>query len=793
MLQPVDDGMLQSQIGNEENTKKNLITPLLQTRWPGENSIIMEYPASDGRITVDEYGMAHRGRARKIDYLLLHNTNLPLALVEAKGRDHAASEGYQQAIDYAKRLDVPFAYATNGDDLIEHDMLSGLNREMKLADFPTRDELWNRYVRQKGMSKKQANDYSYPYYQTATGKTPRYYQRIIVNKAMEAIQRGQRKLLIVSATGTGKTFEAFQIIWRFWKTGIAKRTLFLADRSILVDQTMREDFAPFGEHMVKFDNSRIDTAHEIYLGIYQQFVTTKDGEVRKHYKQFPRDFFDLVVVDECHRSSADQDSSWHEILDYFDSAIKIGMTATPKEDSDPTKSNIAYFGDPIYTYSLKQGIEDGYLAPYKVVVPELDIDRDGYTPSKETTDVDGNPIEIKLYEQKDFDRQIIVQDRRELVAKRIAEYMRVNDMRFGKTIVFCESIEHAHAMQRLLENENADLVAEDYRYCMSITADDDEGKAQLDNFITNKMKYPVIAVTSKLMSTGVNAKTCELIVLDRSIGSMTEFKQIIGRGTRVVEHYKVGGEEKSKMYFTILDFRANYRKFNDPSFDGDPVDVMNVPEGKPMPKPPIKPSNPPETGHIPEPNRRMAKVAGVEVSIVGEAVKYMDTDGHLVEQNLTSCIRNNIVSQYETYDAFQAAWELNKHKSQMASDLLLGDDWGTNFKTRYGYDVDPFDIICCFAYQMDPPMSREHRARRASMQRFIDHEWHTDDQRTLLHLLLDAYVVSGFESLRNLDTLDLPQFRAAGFKKLKAVKAFGGKRGYYDMLDAVENALYLKD
>lgn len=785
----IDPDALAFQLQNEENTKRTLITPVIESKWPdGDCCICMEY-FTDGRITVDEYGVAHRGKPKKVDYLLLYIQNIPLALVEAKGRDHTADEGYQQAIDYASLLDVPFAYATNGEDLLEKDMVSGLNRQMKLADFPGPAELWERYVKEAGLQPDDERVYTYPYYMTPTDKTPRYYQRIIVNKTTKAVLDGQKRILIVCATGTGKTFEAFQLIWRFWKSGLKRKILFLADRNILVDQTMREDFAPFEEHMVKFDNTHVDTAHEIYLGIYQQFMTTRDGEVKRHYKKYPRDFFDLIIVDECHRSSADRTSNWHDILDYFGSATIIGLTATPKDDEDPNKSNIAYFGKPVYTYSLKQGIDDGFLAPYKVVVPQLDIDRDGYIPPEGTCDVEGNPIEIRRYEQREFDRNIIVQERRELVARRVSEYLKTNDMRYSKTIVFCETIEHAHEMVRLLENENADLVAEDPRYVIAITGEDALGKAELDNFIDNKSRYPVIAVTSKLLSTGVNAKTCELIVLDRTIGSMTEFKQIIGRGTRVVERYKCAGEECSKMYFTVLDFRSNYLLFKDPDFDGDPTDIVTVPPDKPIPKPPIKPVQP-DVPPTPEKNRRVARVSGVDVEIVGETVQYLDADGNLVQQNLGSCIRNNILSQYPTVEEFRAAWALTKSKVTFVKALMLDMDWDESYEKRYGYKVDPFDMVCCAAYEMDPPISRARRARSASVERFISQSRFDGGQKELLHLLVDAYAASGFEALRNLDIFGMPQFRELGWTKLKAVKKFGGKDKYFALLLELENSLY---
>ena len=787
-LKPLDPDVIAAQLKNEETTKLQKITPVIQAKWPGADSIIMEFYLTDGRITVDEYNVAHRGKPKKVDYLLLHYQNIPLALVEAKGSDHSADEGYSQAVEYAKLLDVPFAYATNGDDLIERDMISGLNKSMKLDDFPGPDELWDRFLKESKIAPESESIYTYPYYVTPTGKRPRYYQRIIINRVTKAVMEGRKRILVVCATGTGKTFEAFQIIWRLWKSGVKKKILFLADRNILVDQTIQNDFAPFEQAMVKFDNDRIDTAHEIYLALYQQ-LKNNTGD---HYKRYPRDFFDLIVVDECHRSSANYDSTWHEILDYFDEATKIGLTATPKDDKDPGRSNFAYFGNPIYTYSLKQGIEDGFLAPYKVIVPELNIDKKGYLPPENAVDVDGNPIERRIYTQAEFDRAIIVAERRETVAKRITDFMKANDMRYAKTIVFCEDIPHCQEMVRLLENENADLVAEadaaGGSYVMQITGDNPVGKAQLDNFIAPRSKYPVIAVTSRLMSTGVDAQTCEIIVLDRVIGSMTEFKQIIGRGTRIKEKYKVDGVEKSKMYFTILDFRSNYKKFNDPEFDGEPVDITNVPEEGDFPKPPVKPgkgTNPP----VPPKNRRVARVDGVFVEIIDEQVQYLDENGNLVKQNLTSCTRNNILSHYATFEDFKQAWLLTKNKTTLAKQLLLELEWAENFEIRYGYKVDDFDIIANFAYDIDPPMSRGRRTRSASVERFIG-QFEEEDVQELVRLMLNAYVVSGFECLRDINVFNLLHFKDKGWTKLKAVKKLGGKESYYALLNNLENALY---
>ena len=767
---------------NEESTKLNLITPVLTARWGGTDRIIMEFPISDGCISVDEYGIAHRGEKSFADYLLLWYKNIPLAVVEAKGEDKKADAGYGQAVKYAALLDVPFAYATNGHELIEKDMIAGLNRTMKLIDFPGPDELWLRFKQEKQMPPETDTVYTAPYYMTATGKRPRYYQRIMINRATEAILRGQKRILLVSATGTGKTFTAFQLIWRLWKTGVKKKILYLADRNILVDQSMANDFAPFMDSMCKFDNGKYDTAHELYFSLYHQL---QHGE-NNYYEQFPHDFFDLIVVDECHRGSANAESRWRDILDWFAPATKIGLTATPKDDADPDKSNIAYYGEPVYTYSLKQGISDGFLAPYKVVVAELNIDKFGWYPPEGFKDVDGNEVERRLYHQEEFDRKIVVVERREQVARRITDYLKANDMRYAKTIVFCEDIPHAQEMVRLLENENADLVAEDPRYVMQITGDNAVGKAQLDNFIDPGSKYPVIAVTSRLMSTGVDAQTCELIVLDRPIGSMTEFKQIIGRGTRVKEEYEVDGEVRSKMYFTILDFRKNYEKFNDPDFDGDPTDIVDVPEEAPMPKPPIKPA--PDKPVVLPDRSRIARVAGVDVEIIGEMVQFVDEHGHLVKQNLSSCVRNNILSSYQTVEEFRTAWLGTHNKAILASQLLLGVDFSDSYRIRYGYEIDDFDIICNFAYDVDPPTSKRRRVESAHVERYLASK--PEELREVLTLLLDAYRTMSFNALRTLAVFKLPQFSNAGWTTRKAVKLFGGKGQYMAALDELENVLY---
>ena len=830
MMAVLDPNDLLQQQQNEETTKMKYITPIIQSKWGNNDKIVMEYYYTDGRISIDEYNVAHRGKQKKVDYLLLWKDNVLLALVEAKGQDHSADDGYSQAIDYAHDLDVPFAYATNGTELIEKDMITGINKRMRIEAFPGPDELWDRYLQEKGLSSEAEAIISYPYWTTLGGKKPRYYQRIAINRTVEHIAKGNKRALIVMATGTGKTFTAFQIIWRFWKMRKMKKILFLADRNILVDQTMRKDFAPFTSAMVKFDNDKIDTSKDIYLALYQQLKSSETD----YFKKFPRDFFDLIVVDEAHRGSASEDSSWHEILTWFSDAVQIGMTATPKDGgveeasaaeeiaasklttalaNNPNdmrmierlrkefdkahanrikaeeESNMYYFGNPVYVYSLKQGIEDGFLAPYKVISVELDVDKNGYTPPSGKLDMDGNPVEQRTYTQEEFDRKIIVEERRQLVAERITEFMKINDCRYAKTIVFCESIEHAQDTVRRLENLNHDLVAENPKYIMQITGDNDIGKQQLDNFVDPNSKYPVIAVTSRLMSTGVDAETCKIIVLDRTIGSMTEFKQIIGRGTRIKEKFECDGEEDTKMYFSILDFRKNYLKFNDPAFDGDPVTVTLVDPGKPFTPPPVKPADPPVGPRPPKPDR-VVRVNGVDVEIVGEEVRYLDKNGNLVKQNLDMCVRNNILTQYPTYDDFKKAWSIAQDKARFASELLLEDDnWGTSFEIRYGYKVDEFDIIAYFGYDIEPPMSKHQRTQNTEVVKYL--AMFDQEKRDILRGLLDAYADYNFTNLKDIKlTFSHERFKDYGSPLNIMKKYFGTKEKYYAVLKELEKRIY---
>lgn len=555
----------------ETDIRSKFITPAIVSKWDLMSQLREEVYITKGRVIV-RGKTVKRGEAKKVDYLLYYKPNIPLAIVEAKDNNFSVGAGMQQALDYAEILDIPFAYSSNGDAFLEHDRTGKSNpieREFPLGSFPSPKQLWARHCAAKGLTPAQEGITAQDYFDDGSGKVPRYYQLVAINRTVEAISRGDNRILLVMATGTGKTYTAFQIIWRLWKSGAKKRILFLVDRNILADQTKTNDFKPFGKAMTKITNRTADKAFEIYLSLYQAVTGTE--EEQNIYKQFSPDFFDLVVVDECHRGSAAEDAAWRKVLDYFSSATQVGMTATPKETRDV--SNIEYFGDPIYTYSLRQGIDDGFLAPYKVVRIGIDRDIEGWRPEQGKTDKFGYVIEDREYNELDFDRNLILEKRTELVAAKVTEFLKATD-RFAKTIVFCENIDHAERMRQALVNANSDLAAANSKYVMRITGDNDEGKAQLDNFIDPESTFPVIATTSRLMTTGVDAQTCRLIVLDRRISSMTEFKQIIGRGTRINEDY-------NKLYFTIMDFKRATVLFADPAFDGDPVQIYEPGQNDP--------------------------------------------------------------------------------------------------------------------------------------------------------------------------------------------------------------------
>jgi len=764
----------------EEDIKLQFITPAIENAgWDKFRQIKLEYNFTDGRVIV-RGNVTARGKRKRTDYLLFYKPNLPLAIVEAKDNTHSVGAGMQQGIEYALVLDVPFVYCSNGDGFLEHDMKTGVERELSLEQFPSPKELWERYTGNEHITSEQEALITEPYYYQLGEKTPRYYQRIAINRTIDAIARGQNRILLVMATGTGKTYTAFQIIHRLWKSGRKKKILFLADRNILVDQTMQQDFKPFAKVMTKIEGRKLDSSYELYLSLYQQLAGDENEEP---FRAFTPDFFDLIVIDECHRGSAKEESRWRRILEYFSCATQIGMTATPKETKEV--SNISYFGAPIYTYSLKQGIDDGFLAPYKVVRVGLDKDLEGWRPLAGQHDIYGYEIDDREYNSKDYDKNLIIDDRTIAVAKRVTRFLREND-RFAKTIVFCVDIDHAERMRQALVNENADLVAENPKYVMRITGDNAEGKAQLDYFIAEDSKYPVIVTTSKLMTTGVDCKTCRLIVLDNNINSMTEFKQIIGRGTRLKPEY-------GKEYFTIMDFRNACRLFADPDFDGDPISIIDD-GGDPLVDPPIvdTPDNPggeKSGGGIvdpPEPRHKF-RVRGVEVTILNERVQYYDKDGKLITESVTDYSRKNILGEYATLDSFLRAWNSDRRKQAIIDEL---QERGVLLEALRGAagdkDVDDFDLICHIAYDK-APLTKAERANNVKKRGYLYK--FSGLAQDVLSALLEKYMNEGITELDSLEILSNDPFRKFG-NPMKIAKLFGGKAGYMDAVRELQKEIY---
>jgi len=763
---------------SEEDIKMKYITPAIKRAgWDIKSQVRAEYTFTDGRIIV-RGNLVARGKKKRADYILSYKPNLPLAIIEAKDNNKPMGAGMQQGLEYAEILDIPFVYSSNGDGFIEHDRFTGKERELSLDEFPSPEELWRRYKEGKGIQLHEEKIITEDYFFDFSGKAPRYYQRIAINRTIEAIAKGQKRILLVMATGTGKTYTAFQIIYRLWKSRTKKRILFLADRNILIDQTMANDFKHFGDKMIKVNRKNVSKAHEIYLALYQSMTGSEDWQ--DIYKQFSPDFFDLVIVDECHRGSARDDSAWREVLEYFSSATQIGLTATPKETKGVSTSN--YFGEPVYTYSLKQGIEDGFLAPYKVVRVSLDKDLEGYRPIKGKLDKYGNLIEDRIYNVSNFDRNLILEKRTELVAKKITEFLKKTN-RFDKTIVFCVDIEHAERMRQALINENSDLVKENDKYIMRITGDDEVAKAQLDNFIDPASKYPTIVTTSKLLTTGVDAQTCKLIVLDSNINSMTEFKQIIGRGTRIREEY-------GKQFFTIMDFRGVTRLFADPEFDGDPVVVYEPKEGEDI----VPPSERESEGfggdlsdYANESEEKVdldesdgAKrikyvVDDVEVMVVNERVEYYDKDGKLVTESLKDYTRKNIRNEYASLDEFINRWNSEDKKSAIIEELKERGIFLDAVREEVGKDLDDFDLILHLAFDQKP-LTRKERANNVRKRNYFSK--YSDVAREVLEALLDKYMNEGITELENMEILKLEPFKRIG-TPAKIIKAFGGKRQIY--------------
>ena len=781
----------------EADIRTKFITPALdkdkQGSWDVMTQILEEHYFTKGRVIVRGQAV-HRGEAKKADYILFYKPNIPLAVVEAKDNNQSVGAGMQQALDYAETLDLPFAYSSNGDAFIEHDRTPGadsVEREIPLDQFPSPEELWQRYSASKGYTPQQEAVATYDYYDDGSGKKPRYYQINAVNRTVDAIARGEGRILLVMATGTGKTYTAFQIIWRLWKSGAKKRILFLVDRNILADQTKTNDFKPFGQAMTKITNRKVDKSYEIYLCLYQAVTGTE--EEQNIYKQFSPDFFDLIIVDECHRGSAAADAAWRQVLEYFKSATQIGLTATPKETKEV--SNIEYFGDPIYTYSLREGINDGFLAPYKVVRIGLDKDLDGWRPEAGKLDKYGFEIEDREYNERDMDRNLVLEKRTELVAGKITEFLKATN-RYAKTIVFCENIDHAERMRQALVNANPDLAVENSKYVMRITGDNNEGKAQLDNFIDPESTYPVIATTSQLMSTGVDAQTCHLIVLDKRINSMTEFKQIIGRGTRINEDY-------DKLFFTIMDFKRATALFADPDFDGDPVQIYEPgpddpvlpPDEQPDPdgeKPPggtlVDPPLPEGPGgDEPTPPKRYY-VDDVEVSVVMERVQYLDAYGKLITESLKDYSRKTVRKSYASLGDFLTVWNDAEKKRVILEELAEQGVFLDDLAEHVGRDYDAFDLICHIAYDQ-PPLTRQERADGVKKRNVFGK--YGDQARAVLEALLGKYADSGIQSVESMEILKVDPLRGFG-TPIEIVQFFGGKAAYRAAIRELENALYEK-
>ena len=774
------DFMINKKELSEEDIKLKYITPALQdAEWDIKNQIRCEYYYTAGKINVRE-NIAQRGKGKKVDYLLSYKANIPIAIVEAKDNNVLASHGIQQGMDYAQDLDIPFAYSSNGDEFYEHDMITGEERTISMNEFPTPKQLWERYLKEKDLTPDQESLITEPYYFMDINKTPRYYQRIAINKTIEAISRGQKRILLVMATGTGKTFTAFQIIHRLHKSGKMKKILYLADRNVLIDQTMQNDFKPFQKVMTKVEHRNMDSSYEIYMSLYHQ-LRSNEEEI---YKQFKPDFFDLIIVDECHRSSARDDSNWHEILTYFNGATQIGMTATPKETVDV--SNITYFGNPIYTYSLKQGIEDGFLAPYKVVKVSLDKDLEGYRPERGKLDEDGYEVEDKEYTLHDFDRTIVIDERTKVVAKRITEYMKSTD-RMSRTIVFCVDTEHALRMRNALAEENKDMMQVNPNYVVRITSNDMVGKAKLDDFIDANTAYPVIATTSKLLSTGVDTKTVKLIVLDEEIQSMTEFKQIIGRGTRLLPN-------KDKNYFTIMDFRSNSDKFADPNFNGPAEVVVNVDGGngdKPISgegygvlvDPPIPK---PLSGDVEDGFSRKIYIKDVPVSILNESVRYYDADGKLITESIVEYSGKNLKRVYQKYEDFEQSWYNADSKKDFLNNLYNEGVMIDALYDKANDNIDIFDILSNMAYGKEV-VSKEDRIEKVKNNSFINE--YNDSQKNVIDEILNTYKNKDVIEIEDIHLLEVKQFNKFG-GLVPIITLFGGKDKYLSLIYNIKKHLY---
>lgn len=765
----------------EEDIKLQYITPAITAKWDAGH-ITMETKITDGKVNI-KGNLVFREKPKKADYVLYINANNPIAVVEAKDNNHSVSYGMQQAMTYAQMLDVPFAYSSNGDAFYEHDFITGLERQLEMEDFPSPEELIARYNTGKGITTAQQSIIDQPYYSSQNTYAPRYYQRNAVNKTLDAIASGKDKLLLVMATGTGKTYTAFQIVYRLLKSGMRKKVLYLADRNILVDQSIQQDFAPLEKtiHKINFakDDPTTISSYEVFFSLYQQLAGDTDDEedsVSKFEALFRPDFFDLVIVDECHRGSAKKDSNWRKILEYFSSATQIGMTATPKE----TKyiSNIDYFGEPVYTYSLREGIDDGFLAPFKVINVKTNIG-EGWRPHKDQVDKNGNLIEDRIYTNSDFDYNIILEDRTEEVAQEITNYLKATG-RMQKTIVFCATEEHAERMRIALSNLNSDMVKKNPDYVVRITGSDTYGKSKLDYFISVSAEYPVIATTSKLLSTGADCKTTKLIVLDQMIGSMTEFKQIIGRGTRL-------REKDGKTHFTVMDFRNVTRLFADPDWDG-PIEQD---EGFDPERNPSGRGSGEGGGQLPPPpvvDKFIVDEDGCSVQIIGKTVSVYDANGKLLRhESIVDYTKSNVIGTYASLENFIRQWSAEDKKSSIRQLLEeRGIDLDALKAEQNMSDVDDFDFICHVAFDAKP-LTRKERANNVKKRDFL-HKY-SGDARKVLEELLDKYMNEGVYEIEKTEILKLDPFLRHG-KPSKIVQLFGGKSGYLQAVKELEEEIY---
>lgn len=787
---------------SERDICTKFITPAIEKAgWDKTTQLLEEVSFTDGKIYV-RGKLTARGTRKRADYILYYKPNIPIAIIEAKDNKHSVRAGMQQALDYAQILDIPCVFSSNGDGFVFHDRTvteDNIETELDNDNFPSPEELWQKYKQYKGIESPEAEKVvAQDYYFDASGRRPRYYQQIAINRTVEAIAKGQDRILLVMATGTGKTYTAFQIIHRLWKSGTKKRILFLADRNALIDQTRRGDFKHFKDKMTVIKRHTIDKSYEVYLALYQGLTGYNDDA--DAYKEFSPGFFDLIVIDECHRGSAKEDSAWREILRYFNKATHIGLTATPKETKEV--SNIEYFGDPIYTYSLKQGIDDGFLAPYRVVRVNLNIDAEGWRPEHGKIDKEGNLVEDRIYNRKDFDKNLVIEERTQTVARKLTEFLKGYD-RFAKTIVFCTDINHAERMRFALSNLNADLVAKNHKYIMQITGDNDEGKRELDNFINPEETYPVITTTSELMTTGVDAQTCRVIVLDAEIKSMTKFKQIVGRGTRI-------NEEFGKMYFTILDFRNVTDLFADKDFDGDPIRVKPVSEDTDLGnivdeeenidtpiideesgeevkiEPKIRYPEPQiPTGMVNEP-RQKVYVNGVDVSILISREMYFDNNGKPITTSLKDHTKELIKGQYASLDDFLNRWNNTDKKEIIIKELEGQGVLVEALRDAVNREVDLFDLICHVAFEQ-PPLTRRERANNVKKRDYFTK--YGEQARKVLETLLDKYADEGITNIESLDVLRVKPLTDYG-SPLEIIKQFGSKTKYLEAVRDLEQELY---